>query len=579
MELAFQFADQDGVIQPLIFRHAEKIIMARTADKVMPCLNEVQKAVESGYYAAGYVSYEAAPAFDTAFQVLNTETVKLPLLWFGIFKEPITGKITGSGSYTLSDWIPSVTKSEYKQSIAAIKKAIEQGDTYQVNYTLRMNAEFKGDARSFFYDLAKAQSSEYTAFLDIGDFSILSASPELFFRVDGRKITAKPMKGTVKRGKTFKEDKEKENWLAHSAKNRSENVMIVDLLRNDLGMVANPGTIQVSKLFEVEQYPTVHQMTSTITAELTEKQTIVDIFKALFPCGSITGAPKISTMQLIAQLETAERNVYCGALGYITPKGQAVFNVPIRTVLIDKVKGIAEYGVGGGITWDSTVADEYEEVLTKAEVLTKKPVEFELLESIRLSNGSYFLLDRHLSRMEQSARYFKFPCDLENIKQTLRKTAFVHPQGEYKIRLLCGETGEYRIEADRISERINPIMAILAEAPISKENVFLYHKTTYRSVYTGYQQKYHNFDDVLLWNEDGELTEFTNGNLVVEWNGNLYTPDAGCGLLAGTFREELLEKGVIVEKVLTVKDLADCTNIWFINSVREWVQVNLIIKK
>ena len=254
------------------------------------------------------------------------------------------------------------------------------------------------------------------------------------------------MKGTVKRGASHEEDTANANWLYHSEKDRAENVMIVDLLRNDLGMIAESGTVTVDKLFEIEQYPTVHQMTSTISAQVSETTSLVDIFKALFPCGSITGAPKISTMKIIAELENEPREVYCGAIGYITPNKEAIFNVPIRTVLIDHHSGEAVYGVGGGITWDSTSEGEYHEILAKAKVLEESPVEFELLESLLLDNGKYFLLEEHLNRMENSARYFGFDYDVNKVNKTLNDFSSKNNTGMVKVRLLLSKSGELVIE-------------------------------------------------------------------------------------------------------------------------------------
>ena len=258
------------------------------------------------------------------------------------------------------------------------------------------------------------------------------------------------MKGTIERGNSLIEDEANANWLYHSEKNRAENVMIVDLLRNDLGRIAKPSSVQVPKLFEIEQYPTVHQMTSTITAKISPDTRLVDIFKALFPCGSITGAPKISTMDIIADLEQTPREVYCGTIGYITPNREAIFNVPIRTVIIDQKTGIATYGVGGGITWDSTTEGEYQEILTKASLLKKKRPSFQLLESLLLKDGSYFLLKEHLTRLKKSSKYFKYIFDLEKVEASLLHFAKKHLHGELKIRLLLSQNGETTIDGQPI---------------------------------------------------------------------------------------------------------------------------------
>ncbi len=571
--LSFEFANSSGEIRPLTFRNPIKQIVANTIEEVLPCFQLIEEAIQHGYYVAGFLSYESAPAFDAAYKV--NEGHNMPLLWFGVFSEPQQLSLNSSASYTLSNWSSSVTMDEYNAAIQSIKDLIESGDTYQTNYTIRLTSQFKGDDIALFERLKRAQSSNYCAYLNTDDFSILSASPELFFHLEGNQITTRPMKGTIKRGKTSKEDEEKATALYHSEKNRAENVMIVDLLRNDLSVIAKPGTVKVQKLFDIERYPTVHQMTSTITAEVNENIKLVDVFKALFPCGSITGAPKISTMEVINNLETTPREVYCGAIGYITPSKEAIFNVPIRTVVINKETNHATYGVGGGITWDSTVEDEFHEIVAKASLLEENRPEFELLESILLSDGDYFLLDEHLNRLLHSAKYFSFVFNEEKISKTLLHFAEENYQGDYKIRFLLERNGEILIDAQPITKLNKPLVVTLADYPINKSNLFLYHKTTNREVYTEFQRKFPHVFDILLWNEEEELTEFTNGNVVLEIDSILWTPPIESGLLAGTFRERLLKEGKIRERTLTKNDLNRCTNIWLINSVRKWVNVQL----
>ena len=499
----------------------------------------------------------------------------MPLLWFGIFSEPLHKPLRSDGTYKLSNWTPSVNPSEYDAAIKSIKHSIECGDTYQTNYTIQLFSEFQGDDIAFFERLKRAQSSNYCAYIHTGEHRILSASPELFFHLKEGRIITRPMKGTVKRGNSSTEDKANADWLYHSEKNRAENVMIVDLLRNDLNVIAELGTVQVPKLFEIEHYPTVHQMTSTITAEVPANIPLVNLFKALFPCGSITGAPKISTMNIIAGLEKAPRNVYCGAIGYITPNHEAIFNVPIRTVVMNQT-GKAVYGVGGGITWDSTVEGEYHEILAKASLLEEERPEFYLLESILLEDGEFYLLEEHLNRLQSSARYFNFPIHLEDIDRALRNIAQKNNQGKFKVRFLLSQKGEIEIDSQPLVQPETPLKIKLADEPLDKNNPFLYHKTTNRSIYSKFQKKYTNIFDVLLWNENGELTEFTNGNVVLEIDGVLWTPPISSGLLAGTFRESLIQEGTIHERKLTIADIGRSTNIWFINSVRKWLQVQLI---
>jgi para-aminobenzoate synthetase / 4-amino-4-deoxychorismate lyase len=573
--LAFEFADSNGKIQPLTFQHPVRVIAAHKVEDVLPCFQLVQEAVEQGYYAAGFLSYESAPAFDSAFNVKSRGS--FPLLWFGIFSIPEPAQISSDGDFSVSKWEPTITMEEYNQAISSIKKSIQYGNTYQTNYTIRLHSHFSGDGLAFYTRLKKAQNSKYCAYIHTGEHSILSASPELFFHLDNGKITTRPMKGTIKRGESFEEDAANANWLLHSEKNRAENLMIVDLLRNDLGMVAQSGTVAVKKLFEIEQYPTVHQMTSTITAKVSDTTTLVDIFKAIFPCGSITGAPKISTMNIIADLENEPREVYCGAIGYITPNKEAIFNVPIRTVLIDHSTNHAVYGVGGGVTWDSTSEGEYHEILAKAKLLEEKPLDFQLLESLLLDNGDYFLLEEHLERLANSARYFGFPNQVERIKESLKEFGEKNGNGMIKVRLLLAKDGELMIEGQPITKQDTVLKVVISNEPVDKTSPFLYHKTTNRVIYEKFQkQKPAEAFDVLLWNQDGELTEFTNGNVVLDIDGVQWTPPVSSGLLAGTFRNRLIHEGEIHEKTLTHADLNKATKVWFINSVRKWKEVRLV---
>ncbi|MFD1040098.1 aminodeoxychorismate synthase component I [Virgibacillus byunsanensis] len=573
--LYFDFINYKGKRHSLLFQNPCKIVAASNIEDVQPAFQEIQNAVDEGYYAAGYLSYEAAPAFDQAFHVHKNQ--KMPLLWFGIFDTPVEESLeSNTGEFHTSEWIPKTSVGEYNKYISKIKDYIEQGDTYQVNYTIRMESEFEGDPISFYNQLVQAQSANYSAYLDTGDFTILSASPELFFHMKDGKVTTKPMKGTVGRGKTPNEDSLNADWLYRSVKNRAENVMIVDLLRNDLGMIANPGTVHVPNLFSIEKYPTVYQMTSTVIAEVAPDKSLYDIFKALFPCGSITGAPKISTMKIIKELETSPREVYCGAIGFITPDKEATFNVPIRTVFIDHQNGVAQYGVGGGITWDSTNEEEYKELLIKAKVLHEKRQDFQLIETFGLYNGTYLVFDNHVERLKKSADYFQFDLDIELIKEKLLDVAKNRNKGSWKVRLLVDKNGSSIIEESESFPFQKPIHVALAKEPIEKRDIFLYHKTTNRTIFENSKKQFPDAFDVLLWNEDQEITEFTMGNVVVELAGKLYTPPVDSGLLPGTYRKALIDQGTITERKIMLEELKSCKKVWFINSVREWVATRFI---
>lgn len=573
--LLFEFPDEQGTIQPLVFKEPVEILQADTLLEVQQVMKDVEQAIQKGYYAAGYVSYEAAPAFHPNMSV--HEGAKLPLAWFGIFNSPESAdELESTGGYSVSNWEMAGSIAHYKQGIQKIKQAIEEGHTYQVNYTERLHATFTGDDLAFYRQLARNQQSSYSAYLNLGKYRLLSASPELFFRIDGEKITSKPMKGTAPRGRFTDEDQQQVDRLKASEKERAENLMIVDLLRNDIGRLALPGTVAVPRLFEAEKYPTVHQLTSTIEAKIDKDATVFDWFQALFPCGSITGAPKISTMSFISDLEQSPREVYCGAIGFITPEKNAVFNVPIRTVIIDSEDETASYGVGGGVTWDSTSEGEYQELLTKAQVLSARRPVFDLLESLKLENGHYPLLSYHLERLRDSADYFNFSFDQTAMEKELMDLAARHSTGVFKVRLLLEKSGAFSSQAQAIESILQPVVCSLATAPIDSTNPFLFHKTTHRSVYEAHSKTAPEAFSVLLWNEKEELTEFTIGNLVAEKDGTFYTPPRSCGLLAGTFRQSLLDSHKIEEKIIHKNELADFDAIWFINSVRGWLKVILL---
>ncbi|HEX7315291.1 MAG TPA: aminodeoxychorismate synthase component I [Pyrinomonadaceae bacterium] len=556
------------------FTNPVEVVSAHTHAEVRPALRRVERAATEGLYAVGFVAYEAAPAFDRAL-VVKRPSGELPLLWFGLFESP-SHMQPAVGEFRVSDWTPSVIRDEYERSVEAVREAIARGYTYQVNYTLRLRARFEGDDLAFYERLRAAQAMRFGAYLNAGRFRVLSASPELFFRRGGRRVETRPMKGTAARGRWKEEDEAAAARLTSSEKERAENLMIVDLLRNDLGRVAETGTVHVEELFRVERYPTVLQMTSTVAATLRAGMTLDELFAALFPCGSVTGAPKVSTSRFIAALEDTPRGVYCGAVGFVAPGGDAAFNVAIRTVVVDRETGEAVYGVGGGVTWDSTPGGEYAEALAKSKLLTEDAPDFELLETMRLDESGFHLLEEHLARLEASAEYFGIPVNVAKIREALARHASEHDGGARRVRLLVSRDGRARVESVTLEEMpAGPLRVALATTPVKKSDRFLCHKTTNRVVYEARRAEAPDAFDVLLWNEEGELTEFTNGNVVVELEGKRWTPPRECGLLAGTFRAALLRGGEVAERVLKREDLARAARVWFVNGVRGWVEVSL----
>jgi para-aminobenzoate synthetase/4-amino-4-deoxychorismate lyase len=589
--------------------------VAHRVEEVRPRLAEAARRVEQdGLWAVGWLAYEAGPAFDPALAAhpANGGPDGLPLLHLTLYPEPerldeLPGPGDGSGDarYRLDGWRPSVSRRGFDRAFAAIREALAAGDSYQVNYSLRLRSRFAGDPYPFFLDLARGQQAGHAAFLGDGRRAVACASPELFFRLDGDLVTCRPMKGTAPRGRTTSEDADRAAALATSSKDRAENLMIVDMIRNDLGRVARPGTVRPEALFTVERYPTVLQMTSTVTAETGVP--VEELFAALFPCASITGAPKIRTTALLRELEPEPRGVYTGAVGYLAPGRRACWGVAIRTAVVDLAAGNAEYGVGGGIVADSTADAEWEETRIKARVLAPRPRDFELLETLRwepeegaggIGLGGYLLLPEHLKRLRDSAAYFGFSPDLETVERELANLGgelSSTPDPEpCKVRLRVGRTGGIHLEAvplpreetftdlDATLETAldggpgtgspDRLRVVLAPAPVDSSDPFLFHKTTHRRVYEEALAAAREIDpetaEVLLWNGRGEITETTRYNVAVRYDGLWRTPPVACGLLAGTLRARWVGEGRIREEVLTPEALARAEAVALFNSVR-----------
>jgi para-aminobenzoate synthetase/4-amino-4-deoxychorismate lyase len=570
----------------LRFSRPFQVIQAWQLEEVIPALERVEQQVnQAGLYAVGFISYEAGPAFDPALQAHALGD--FPLLWFGLFHAPQESvdlpDLDPAGRERHPAALPTLhpigDKSTYLAAIESIKEAIARGDTYQVNYTIRLQGAYHNDPWNLFGQMASAQGAAtgcaYAAYLDIGDFVLCSASPELFFRLENETLTSKPMKGTTHRGLALADDIAQAGWLHYSEKNRAENIMIVDMLRNDMGRIAHTGTVQVPELFSTERYPTVWQMTSTVCCQTAAS--LVDIFRALFPCASITGAPKASTMRIIKTLEDTPRRIYTGCIGFIAPGRQAQFNVAIRTALVDRRRAQVIYGVGGGIVWDSTAEDEYDECMLKARVITQQTPRpaFDLLESLGWlpsqlwpTEFTYFLLDRHLQRLADSAEYFYYPFDRSRILEALNEAAHNLSAAPHKVRLLLNARGEIQVQAEPFQGSDQPVRLGIAPDPVDPSSPFLYHKTTFRQVYQQALAACPGCDDVILWNPAKQVTETCLSNILLCLDGTWYTPPIRCGLLGGTLRCELLERGEIHERVLTLSDLFSAQEIHIINSVR-----------
>ena len=563
----------------LRFTHPHHVLCARRVEEVCPLLYAVEQAVESsGRHAAGFLSYEAAPAMDPA--LCTRAADNFPLAWFGVYSAPDEIELpppVSAWDQPVCGWQPSMTPQQYHAALGRIREYIGGGHTYQVNFTLRLWAPFAADPWRLFEQLRAAQDAAYSAFAVLEDWIICSASPELFFTLKGDLIASRPMKGTARRGLTLEEDHCQAVALQSSEKERAENVMIADMIRNDIGRIAEVGSVTVREAFAVERYPTLWQMTSTVEGHT--RAGLTEILRALFPPASITGAPKPRTMAIIAELETAPRHIYTGTIGFIRPGRHAQFNVAIRTVLINRRRGLAEYGVGGGIVWDSDPEAEWRECQTKARILGRPWPTFELLETMRWTPvEGFFLLDRHLRRMADSAEYFGFPYPAERVRQKLATLAQGLPPVPHRVRLLLNRTGTPRCEAVvlNVPAPMMPVPVALSRTPIDDQNPFLYHKTTSRRVYEEALAACPGFADVLLYNARNEVTESTIANVVVECNGVRYTPPVRCGLLAGTYRNWLLEQGRLQERVLTVDDVLAAGRVLLINSVRGEYPVRVV---
>ena len=546
------------------FTQPIKELKTRDLAEVADLLAQVESYQEQGYYVVGYVSYEAAPAFEEKLAVHKTPLLAEYLLYFTVHDKVETSSIplTYEEIDLPSRWQEETSAENYEEAIAQIHHHLRQGDTYQVNYTVQLKQDLSANPFVIYNRMVVEQEAGYNAYVEHDEMAVISMSPELFFEQNDRELTTRPMKGTTQRGVTDQEDLAQASWLEQDPKNRSENMMIVDLLRNDMNRISEVGSEHVERLCQVEQYSTVWQMTSTIKSQLRPDVDLVAIFRSLFPCGSITGAPKIATMEIIKDLELQPRGVYCGTIGLLLPNGRRIFNVAIRTIQLHK--GQAIYGVGGGITWDSTWESEYREVHQKAAVLYRKQARFKLISTGRVSQKSLLFEDQHLERLTKASRYFAYPLDPKKLRQKIEEECQVCDDNQdYRLRIITSKSGEMELSRQILSP-LSPSFCkaklCLQEADL--QQAFTYFKTTHRPhLSLGKQESiYHN--------AAGELLETSIGNLVLKIAGKLYTPPIRLGILPGIYRQHLLERGLVEEKVLTLKDLAQAEAIYGCNAVR-----------
>ena len=553
------------------FTQPIKELKTRDLAEVADLLAQVESYQEQGYYVVGYVSYEAAPAFEEKLAVHKAPLLGEYLLYFTVHDRVETSPIplTYDDIDLPSNWQEVTSEADYEKAIAQIHHHLRQGDTYQVNYTVQLKQDLSANPFAIYNRMVVEQEAGYNAYIEHDEMAVISMSPELFFEQNDRELTTRPMKGTTQRGVTDQEDFAQASWLEQDPKNRSENMMIVDLLRNDMNRISEVGSEYVERLCQVEQYSTVWQMTSTIKSQLRLDVDLVAIFRSLFPCGSITGAPKIATMEIIKNLEPKPRGVYCGTIGLLFPNGRRIFNVAIRTIQL--YKGQAIYGVGGGITWDSTWESEYREVHQKAAVLYRKQARFKLITTGKISQKSLLFEDQHLERLTKASRYFAYPFDPEELRQKIEEecqTCDSHQ--DYRLRISLSKSGE--IELSRqilapLSTSFCKAKLCLQEADLNQS--FTYFKTTHRPHLSLGKQ------EIIYHNAAGELLETSIGNLVLKINGKLYTPPINLGILLGIYRQHLLGKGQVEEKIMTLADLNQAEAVFGCNAVRGLYELEL----
>ena len=562
-----------------------RVLVAHHIDEVKPVLEAVHAAAEAGHWCVGHVRYEAAPAFDAALQVHAADG---PLVWFEVHDGAPSAWPSAEAAgpaEARATWLPTLARPDFDAAIARIHQAIGDGELYQVNYTAPWMGTVTGEGAALFDALLRAQPGGYAACFTAGDEQVLSVSPELFFdwqaSAAGGSILARPMKGTAARGATPALDAAAAERLRASPKERAENVMIVDLLRNDLSRIAEPHTVRVPELFHTQALPTVWQMTSDVQARTRSGLRLPDVFAALFPCGSVTGAPKVRAMQLIRELERQPRGIYCGAIGVVRPDGRggiaATFNVPIRTVVMRGTQ--ARCSIGSGITASAEAGAEWQEWLHKQAFLARASEPFEVLETLALVDGVYRHQAEHLARMAEAAQHFGYPWQPAAVHACLQALAAQHGSGPWRVRLLLDRFGQPRAEAFALQPTATPVRLQLAPRPLAEAHgEWVRFKTTRRAHYAAFAPAPGSgIFDTVLFNAEGEITESTFGNLAMQMDdGRWLTPPLACGLLPGVGRAVALREGRVQEGVVRVQDLHRVRRWAFINSLRGWLDAELI---
>ena len=569
-------ARPEGGDDARLYRDPVEIVVARRAEEVAPALERIETLREAGYDLAGYIAYEAGLALEPKLAHLARVGAGGPLVWFGAF--------TGAALVESGGWLvqhsqplpapaigplePRISAGSYAASFAKLREAILAGDIYQANLTIPLTGPWRGDPLALYAALRPAAQAGYGGVVHDGSHWLLSFSPELFLSIKDGNISVKPMKGTRRRGRDAAEDAALAAELASSPKDRAENLMIVDLMRNDLSRIAMPGSVRVKQAFEIESYPTVHQMVSTVRARLKPGCGAIDAIRALFPCGSITGAPKIRAMELIAEVERDPRGPYCGAIGRIDASGDAAFNVAIRTLRLapgENGLGTAVLGVGSAIVADSGAMPEWRECLIKGGFVRQSSernavAAFDLIETMAFDpEHGIALLELHLERIKTSAAELGFAFDRHAVRNAIQALCF-EADGPGTLRLVAARSGAYSLEFSPPPAALpDPAICAVLSLPVDAGDWRLRHKTSDRGLYEAglAAARSAGAHEALFLRDDGLLTEGTFTNLFVERDGRLLTPPAGLGLLPGVLRRSLLEAGCAAEAELTLGDLAD----------------------
>lgn len=577
-----------------VYERPERIVTAENPDELAPAFEAVEAGLDEGLFAAGWIAYEAGYVLEPGLKKIADARAGQRLAWFGLFSsrkvvargglDSFMARHESGAPFKIDVAAPGIGRSDYFEAVDQIKNYLSSGDVYQVNFTFPLDVRIDGSLFAAHAALRLAQPVEYSALIVAPDHCVASYSPELFMAKRGPALTVKPMKGTAPRGRWLAEDQSIADDLANDEKSRAENLMIVDLLRNDLSKVALPGSVAVTRLYDVETYRTVQQMTSTVEARVSGEHSLFELFASLFPCGSVTGAPKIRAMEIIDELEAAPRGIYTGAIGHITPQRDFCFSVPIRTLTLDR-EGRGLLGTGSGIVADSTAQAEFDESLLKAAFLRDPQPSPELIETMlwRPDDGIW-LLDMHLDRLADSAAYFRHACSQDELRSDLDAfTRDLNKEQPWRIRLLLSSSGATSFTASPVAEEPNSgkiETVAISNVRVNSMDPYLFHKTTRRQVYDeayASQAVPQGHLDIVFLNERGEITEGSRTNIFAAFGTKMYTPPLSCGLLPGTLRRSLLEdsRKHVVERILSREDLLSADRIFVGNSIHGLTEVEI----